>query len=184
MISLPFITNLLCQAVVTKTATHVNGTRHHVISFEPWSGGPSVAISWNVPRKCLALCPAGISSSSGSTDAAPAVEASPASGKKRGAKSSRAAATAAAAQEEEEQQQMQVQVQEEVREGEGERDVEVLSPLPSTMEVYPAGTTVVVRSVETDPGRTLKFARGETYEAAIQEIIGREVSRDKSVHST
>lgn len=166
----------LYQAVVTKTATHVNGTRHHVISFEPWSGGPSVSISWNVPRKCITLCPAGAGSSSTSTSAAPAVGASPASGTRRKPEGTRA--TAAAQGEEEEEEEEQQHVQEEGGEGEGGSGVGVLSPLPSSMEVYPAGTVVVVRSVETDPGRTLKFARGETYEAAFQEIVGREVSRD------
>lgn len=163
---------------MTRTATHVNGTRHHVISFEPWAGGPSAAITWNVPRKCLALCPTGVGFSGGSSGSAHAADASAASSNMRKAEGAKAAVAAAAQEEEakkEDEEEEHHQVQKEGGEAEGESGVGVLSPLPSSMEVYPAGTAVVVRSVEADPGRTLKFARGETYEAAFQEILGREV---------
>ena len=52
----------------------------------------------------------------------------------------------------------------------------VLSPPPESVLVYPTGTAVVVRSVQRKPGRTLKFARGESYEASFEELLGREVS--------
>ena len=51
------------------------------------------------------------------------------------------------------------------------------TPLPSAGAVYPVGTVVVVPGLAMDPGRTLKFARGETNEAAFQELIGREVGK-------
>lgn len=40
---------------------------------------------------------------------------------------------------------------------------------------YPVGTIVVVRTVDIDPGRSLKFARGEVREAGFHELLGREV---------
>lgn len=43
--------------------------------------------------------------------------------------------------------------------------------------VYPVGTVVMVRDMDTDPGRSLKFARGETVEVTFRELLGREVSR-------
>lgn len=51
----------------------------------------------------------------------------------------------------------------------------VASPASSAKLIYPVGTVVVVRSVDTDPGRSLKFARGETVEAGFHELLGREV---------
>lgn len=51
----------------------------------------------------------------------------------------------------------------------------VLSPPPESVLVYPTGTAVVVRSVQRKPGRTLKFARGESYEATFEELLGRKV---------
>ncbi|CAM9149606.1 unnamed protein product, partial [Laminaria digitata] len=50
----------------------------------------------------------------------------------------------------------------------------VLAPPPESLLVYPTGTAVVVRSVQRKPGRTLKFARGESYEASFEELLGRE----------
>ena len=51
----------------------------------------------------------------------------------------------------------------------------VLSPPPESVLVYPTGTAVVVRSVQRKPGRTLKFARGESHEATFEELLGRKV---------
>jgi len=147
-----------------------------MIEFEPWDGGPSATISLNVPRKCIALHPSSISSSSGSTDAVPVSGASPTSGQKGKSKSGRARAPAAAAARKQPEQQN--------REGEGVArgetgGAEALSPLASSKEVYPVGTVVVVRSIEADPGRTLKFAKGEKFKANFQAVLGREVSWDQ-----
>lgn len=43
---------------------------------------------------------------------------------------------------------------------------------------YSVGTTVMVRTVDTDPGRSLKFARGETVEAGFHQLLGREVRQE------
>lgn len=40
---------------------------------------------------------------------------------------------------------------------------------------YPIGTIVVVRTVDMDPGRSLKFARSEQRPAGFHELLGREV---------
>lgn len=53
-------------------------------------------------------------------------------------------------------------------------DAVIGSPM-SSRPAYPVGTVVVVRRVDTDPGRSLKFARGETVEAGFHELLGREV---------
>lgn len=145
-------------------ARHVKGTRHHMVSFEPWPGGPSTTTSWNFARKRLALCPSGVSSGGASISGTRVVGASPASRRGGNAKGAgaEAAEEAAATQKEEKE--------EEGKEGGAAR------PTPPNTENLPAGTVVVVRSVETDPGRTLKFARDETYEAGFQEVLGREVS--------
>lgn len=157
----------VCQGVVTKMAKHVNGTRHHMVSFEPWPGGPSTTTSWNFARKRLALCPSGISSGGASvsgTRGAGAASASRSGGTAKGAGAETAAAEEAAA------------TQEEEKEEEGTKECGAARHTPPNTENLPAGTVVVVRSVETDPGRTLKFARDETYEAGFQEVLGREVS--------
>lgn len=57
----------------------------------------------------------------------------------------------------------------------------VMPQLPSSTAPYPPGTIVVVRSLDVDPGRTLKFARDETYEAPFKELVGREVSGEEAV---
>ncbi|CAN0547762.1 unnamed protein product, partial [Ectocarpus sp. 8 AP-2014] len=91
--------------VVTKMATHVQGTRHHMVSFEPWPGGPSTTTSWNFARKRLALCPSGISSSGASVSGTRGAGAAPASrreGKAKGVGAEVAAAEEAAATQEEE----------------------------------------------------------------------------------
>lgn len=151
------------------TAKSIRGLRHHAVQLEPWTGGPSSTLSVTVPRKYLALHPSAVSSpGSGSNGTVPAVAKAkdpPSVGKGR-------FNTAAARQ-----QQAEGTEEEEGGKGRaGAGGVGVHSPPASSMVVYPAGTTVVVRSVETDPGRTLKFARGETNEAAFQEVLGREVS--------
>lgn len=53
-------------------------------------------------------------------------------------------------------------------------------PSPAVMAAvekfgYPVGTIVVVRSVDMDPGRSLKFARSEQRPAGFHELLGREV---------
>lgn len=148
------------------TPTTTRGLRVHTVQLEPWVGGPSSTPSVKVRRKYLALRPSAVSPGSGSTGTAPVVDKA----------SNPPAKNSGTATEPARQQQQQA---EETEEEDGEGDVGgvgVLSPPASSMVVYPAGTTVVVRSVETDPGRTLKFARGETNEAAFEEVLGREVS--------
>lgn len=153
-------------------AKQVVGPRYHKIQFEPWAGGPSSPISVNVPRKCLALHPSAVGPGGGSTGTAPVVDKDPSARDRRKLKSP-GKATAAARQE---QQQQQVEEEEEEEGGGDVGGVGALSPPASSMKAYPAGTTVVVRSVETDPGRTLKFARGETNQAKFEAVLGREVS--------
>lgn len=163
---------------MTKTANYVNGPRHHTIQFEPWAGGPSSTTSVHVPRKLLVLHPSAVSPGCGSTGTAPVVaKVPPARGRGRAKNHGTAAAR---------QKQQQQQAEEEEEDGEEDEDgtgevggVGVLSSPASpasSVEVYPAGTTVVVPSVEADPGRTLKFARGETKCATFEEVLGREVS--------
>ena len=67
---------------------------------------------------------------------------------------------------------------------EAEADVSrgaLMSQPPSALAAYPPGTVVVVHSLDVDPGRTLKFARDETYEAMFKELVGREVSAEEAV---
>lgn len=148
---------MTAQAIVTKSTTRVRGHRFHLISFEPWSGGPSATITWSVPRKCITLCPSNETSrNDGSGEEAAATAPLPEAASAGNAND----ATATEPRKERE---------------ETGGDGALLWPPVDKVQVYPAGTVVVVRSVETDPGRTLKFARGETYEAAFQELLGREV---------
>lgn len=160
----------LRQAIVTKTANQVSGTRHHVIQFEPWAGGPSSTISENVPRKSLALHPSAVSPGSGSAGTAPVVVRDPPA--RGGGRKSKTLETATAAA----PQDLYQQAGEEKEEGAGGVRGEALSPPAGSMVVYPVGTTVVVRSIKTDPGRTLKFARCETNMVVFEKVLGREVS--------
>ena len=232
-------------------ATSMKGSRYHGISFEPWPGGPSTTITWNLPRKCLSLCPPGHGTSTATASAggggvaiaAPALELLAASTGGPEANDTPAAATEEDSDgledsaeedddddmeedeeeggedsEEDEGKDEEDEDEEEDEEDEGEQNGEVggegegekesdnenqggggagdggqktgqlaekeqaagsgravLSPPPESVLVYPTGTVVVVKSVQRKPGRTLKFARGETYEATFEELLGREV---------
>lgn len=165
------------QAVVTKMPTNRKGPRFHVIELDPWPGGPSEAVTWSVLRKNLSLCPFHVAppdERSGSEDIAqePEAVAVAASAPTQAPTTGVTATVISAASQHDNREEKEA----EREEGSGDKDNgEVLLPLASSVQVYPAGTVVVVRSVETDPGRTLKFARSETYEAAFQELLGRQV---------
>lgn len=172
---------MLLQAIVTRTGTYLNGPKYHAIRFEPWPGGPSGIVTWTVPRRCLAPYQEdAVDSSNGTgesvinaTDAdvasASALASTPVEtpaisadrGSSRGGPSSDARAAVGA-------------------EADGSRSA-MMTLLPGSTASYPPGTIVVVHSLDVDPGRTLKFARDETYEAAFKELVGRQVSGEETV---
>lgn len=165
------------QAIVTRAGTYLKGPRYHAIRFEPWPGGPSAAVTWTVPRRCLApyqedavdSCNGAgdrvlnatnadlVSSSVSESAPVETIAVPPEKGPSRGGATSDARA-----------------------EADGFRSA-MMSQLPGSTAPYPPGTIVAVRSLDVDPGRTLKFARDETYEAAFKELVGREVSGEEAV---
>lgn len=132
--------------------------RYHKLAFVPWPGGPvDVEITWTLPRKYITVWNPTfdyVSLVAGARESGvPAPQPPPPP------PPAVAAAVAAAAA--------------------------AIPPSPGTCVAaaklgYPVGTIVVVRTVDIDPGRSLKFARGEVREAGFHELLGREV-RDLNV---